>query len=46
MTDGEPWTLDGPIHAAKVTPDGYVKLRAKRAMGLNPASRRVVVWRR
>ncbi|MBW2455537.1 MAG: hypothetical protein JRI68_13540 [Deltaproteobacteria bacterium] len=46
LTDGEPWTLDGPVRFVKVTPDGYVKLKARRSLGHNAASRRVVVWRR
>jgi len=45
LTDGEPWTLDGPVRAVDVTPDGYVKLKARRVLGHNAASRRVVVWR-
>ncbi len=46
LTDGQPWTLDGPVHAVKVAPSGYVKLKARRPLGHNAASRRVVVWRR
>ncbi|RLB60135.1 MAG: hypothetical protein DRI90_14410 [Deltaproteobacteria bacterium] len=46
LTDDQPWTLAGSVHAVKVTPGGYVKLKASRSLGYNAASRRVVVWRR
>ncbi|MBI5532094.1 MAG: hypothetical protein HY898_05215 [Deltaproteobacteria bacterium] len=46
LTEGAAWTLDGPIQPIKLPLGKTIKVRGRQALGGDPGTRRVVVWRK